>query len=79
MGVRRIGVFGSYVQGDARLGSDIDILVALTEPYSLLDVIGIKTYLEDLFKQEVDVSPEDSLKPGIRERVMGEVLYAEDV
>lgn len=80
MGVRRIGVFGSHVRGDASLGSDVDVLVAMAdELYSLLDLMGLKVYLEDLLGREVDITPEDGLRPGLRDEILGEVVYAEGV
>ncbi len=80
MGVERIGVFGSHVRSDARLDSDIDILVRLTDdPYSLFDLLGIKAYLDGVFGREVDIVPEDSLKPAIRPYILEEVVYAEGV
>jgi predicted nucleotidyltransferase len=80
MGVRRIGVFGSHVRGDASLSSGIDVLVAMVDqPYSLLDLMGVKVYLEDLLGREVDITPEDGLRPGLRDVILKEVVYAEDV
>jgi predicted nucleotidyltransferase len=80
MGVQRIGVFGSHVRGDASLSSDVDVLVAMAdEPYSLLDLMGVKVFLEDLLGREVDIAPKDGLRPGLRDAILGEVVYAEDV
>jgi predicted nucleotidyltransferase len=80
MGIEKIGLFGSYARGDADPASDIDILVVMAgERYSLLEVIGIKLYLEELLGHPVDVVPEDSLRPAIRPHVMNETIYAQGV
>lgn len=77
LGVEQIGVFGSYVRGEARLDSDLDILVKMkNEDYSLFDLLGIKAYLEELFPCEVDVVPLDSIKPAYRAEILNEVVYA---
>jgi predicted nucleotidyltransferase len=80
MGVEKIGLFGSYVRGEADPASDIDILVVMAdESYSLLEVIGIKLYLEELLGHPVDVVTDDSLRPEIRPHVMSEAIYAKGV
>ena len=64
--VRRHGyanprVFGSVARGEARPGSDIDILVA-RRGASLLDRAALSIELETLLGRPVDVVPEGSLK-----------------
>ena len=46
-GATRAGVFGSLARGDLSLESDIDILVALGENFSLLDVARINREIEE--------------------------------
>lgn len=78
MGVRRIGLFGSHVRGEARLNSDIDVLVEMTPDHaSLVDVLRVEVYLEKVFGRKVDVGTADSLRPGVKEQVLAEVIYAE--
>jgi uncharacterized protein len=77
MGVRRIGLFGSHVRGEARLDSDIDLLVEMDQVrYSLFDVLRIGVYLEDVFRRKVDVIPHDGIKPAARQNILQEVVYA---
>jgi uncharacterized protein len=78
MGVRRIGLFGSHVRGEARLDSDIDLLVEMEQPrYSLFDVLRIGVYFEDIFGRKVDVIPTDSIRPEAEPNIRDEVVYAE--
>jgi hypothetical protein len=80
LGVKRIGLFGSHARGDARLDSDIDLLVEMVDAnYSYFDLMGVQTYLEELFGREVDLAPEDALKPRLRPAITAEVIYAERV
>lgn len=71
-GVGNVRVFGSVARGQARQGSDLDLLVQLEKGYSLLDLIAIKQDLEDLLGCSVDVVIEAALSPYIRERVLQE-------
>lgn len=49
-------LFGSYLRGDAKKGSDIDLLVELDYSQKIgLEFIKMKIELEDLLKNEVDL------------------------
>ena len=74
-GVREIGVFGSYVRGEAKEDSDVDILVDFEEIPSLLKFIELEEYLEALLGLRVDLVMKSSLRPGIAKTVLREVVY----
>jgi predicted nucleotidyltransferase len=74
--VRRIGVFGSVARGEARIDSDVDVLVELTDEADLLDLVAIKRLLETSLRSSVDVVPTGGLKPDVREAILREVRYA---
>ena len=74
-GVKEIGVFGSYVRGEATEKSDVDILVDFHEVPSLLKFIELEEYLEDLLGIKVDLVMKSALKPKIGEHVRREVIY----
>ena len=69
-----IRVFGSVARGDDVDSSDIDLLVDLDEGAGLLDLIGLERELAELLGVKVDVVPDDSLKPQIRDRVLHEAV-----
>lgn len=71
-GAKRAGLFGSYVRGDAREDSDIDILVEIEEDISLLDFVGIKLEIEDVLGSGVDLVEYNTIKPLLRERILKE-------
>jgi hypothetical protein len=61
-GARSMHVFGSVARGEERAESDIDFLVELEPGRSLLDLIGLKQDLEQVFGRDVDVFTRASLK-----------------
>lgn len=68
------GVFGSYVRGEERQDSDLDVLVEFQEGANLLDLVGISNYLEDKLKIRVDVVPVDTLRREIKDQVLEEAV-----
>lgn len=76
LGVRSLGLFGSFRRGTAHAASDLDFLLDLQRP-SFSNYMAVKFYLEDLFGRSVDLVLAESLKPRLREHILSEVLYAE--
>jgi uncharacterized protein len=76
LGVRKIGLFGSYVRGEQTPDSDLDFVVLLREG-SLFDYLAVKFFLEDLFGLRVDLVEESAIKPRLRSHILREVMYAE--
>jgi len=72
--VRSLGVFGSYVRGEQRQGSDLDLLVSFEEAPGLLTFLTLENQLSDLLGVPVDLVMEDALKPRIGARVRREVV-----
>lgn len=68
--VTKAGVFGSFAKNSATEKSDIDILVELTDPASLLDFIGIRQELEEVLKKPVDLVEYRAIKPIIRDSIL---------
>jgi len=60
---RRIAVFGSVARGEARHGSDVDLLVDFEPGASLLDQVGLFQDLEELLGVGVDVVSRSGLTP----------------
>jgi predicted nucleotidyltransferase len=73
--VKGVGIFGSYLRGDQKETSDVDILVEFERPIGLIEFVRLKNYLSDLLGVNVDLVMEKALKPGIGQRILGEVLY----
>jgi predicted nucleotidyltransferase len=73
-GVREIGIFGSYVRGEQRKRSDVDILVEFDVVPGLLKFIELEDYLSDLLGVRVDLVRQASLREELRERILAEVV-----
>jgi len=72
--VRSLGIFGSYVRGEARKSSDLDLLVEIDDPkMGLLRFIALENYLSDLLGVKVDLVEKQALKPAIGRHVTEEV------
>ena len=73
-GARSIHLFGSAARGIERVDSDLDFLVELNPGRTLLDLVGLRTELSQLFDRPVDVVTKDSLKPGLRSEVLRDAI-----
>lgn len=75
--VKEIGIFGSWIRGEQKKDSDIDILIDF-EPeakISLLDFVGLENYMSDLLGAKVDLVEKLALKPRIGKHILREVVY----
>jgi len=70
-GATALYLFGSTARDEARGGSDVDLFVEYdgAKTFSLLDLAGIKNFLEDTLAVSVDVTTRDSLHPRLRDRI----------
>lgn len=73
-GARSIRLFGSAAHGLETAESDLDFLVELEPGRTLLDVVGLRAALAQLFDRPVDVVTSDSLKPGLRSEVLRDAI-----
>lgn len=74
-GVRRVGIFGSFVREQQKKRSDIDILVSFSGEIDLFDFIDLRDFLQSRLKRKVDLVMESALKPAIGKRILAEVEY----
>jgi uncharacterized protein len=76
-GVKRLGVFGSFIHGKQREESDIDVLVEFDKERKSYDnFIHLVFFLEDLLHRDVELVTQQSLSPYIRPQVVSEIEYA---
>jgi predicted nucleotidyltransferase len=73
--ILEIGIFGSYIRGQQKRKSDIDMLVRFDEPVSLLQWVSAENYLSDLLKIKVDMVPKEDVRPELKKRILKEVVY----
>ena len=75
-GVTIVGVFGSYVRGEQRRDSDVDILIELERPprISLIGLVELEHFLSDVLGMKVDLAIKKNLRKRIGERILSEVV-----
>jgi predicted nucleotidyltransferase len=71
LGATSLYLFGSTASDNARHESDLDLFIDYdpAKKFSLLDLVGIKLFLEDELGLVVDVTTRDSLHPMLREDI----------
>ncbi len=75
-GLIKIGLFGSYVRGEQREDSDIDLVVEIESDNKFRSFFGLKAYLEESFQKNIDLGIEESVKPTVRKYIQKEIEYA---
>ena len=77
LGVKNIGLFGSYVRDEQTKNSDIDLLIDFAPEHENFDnFIAVYDLLENIFKDEkVEVVTKNSLSPYIGPKILQEVNY----
>jgi len=71
-GVKKASLFGSVVRGETTMESDVDLLVEFKGRKSLLDLVRLKTRLEELLGRKVDVLTYKSINPRLKKRILNE-------
>lgn len=73
-GVKSLLLFGSVARDEATSASDVDLLVEFNRPVGYFGLFALQDYLEKLLGCPVDLGTLISLKPYIKERLMGELI-----
>jgi predicted nucleotidyltransferase len=78
LGVAHAAVFGSVARGEARSGSDIDVLVELDEahPIGVFEYARLKLSIGQLFDGTGDVVNRRTLKPLLRSNILHDAIDA---
>jgi uncharacterized protein len=74
-GVKSLLLFGSVARDEATSSSDVDFLVEFNRPVGYFGLFALQDYLEKLLGCSVDIGTPESLKPYIKERIMGEIIH----
>jgi predicted nucleotidyltransferase len=69
-----IRVFGSVANGTDTDESDVDLLFATSTPISLMSLSRLERRLAALIGAHVDLIPEETLRPDLRDRVLTEAI-----
>ena len=76
LGVRRIGLFGSFQRDDPDPESDVDLLVEFAPGEKSFDnFMAVSFLLEDELGRSVDVVTREALSPHLGPHILDEVEY----
>ncbi len=77
--ILKIGLFGSYAREEAKLGSDIDIVISFDKDAKNLYHIKseIRDIMESKFQKKVDIANFESIRSEYREEILKEIIYVE--
>ena len=76
LGVKKIGIFGSFVRDEATLHSDVDVLVEFDPNRKTFDnFMELSFFLEDMFQRHVEVVTTIGLSPHVGPRILKSVEY----
>ena len=73
-GVSEIGLFGSFVRGEATPDSDIDILVEFDHSIGFFEYLDLEERLGEWLGGKVDLVTRAALKPHIGRRILEEAV-----
>ena len=75
-GVKQLGLFGSFVTGNVKETSDLDIFVVFNpEQKTFRNFMELSFFLEDLFERKIDLVTPESLSPHFGSKILREVEY----
>jgi hypothetical protein len=75
-GIKRLGIFGSFVRNEQRYGSDVDLLAEFEQESKTFDnFIHACFFLEELLERPVELVTTESLSPYIKPYIMKEIEY----
>jgi predicted nucleotidyltransferase len=76
-GVTRLRMFGSVARAEAGPESDVDLIADIDRGarFSLLDLVGLQDFLQDLLGREVDVGTTvEKMRPRMRQRFEADAI-----
>jgi len=73
--INRLGIFGSYVRGEQKKESDLDVLIDYEEVPSLITLIELENHLSNVLGLNVDLVTRKGIKPQLRSNILEEVVY----
>lgn len=73
--VKKIGIFGSFVRGEQKKGSDLDILVEFETPIGFFEFIRLENLLSRILGEKVDLVSKKAIKPAVKKEIFKQVQY----
>lgn len=72
--VNDLWAFGSFMRGEQKTGSDIDILVDFAKGADLFDLVGLGLFLEEKLGQKVDIVSKRALRGELKDKILREIV-----
>lgn len=69
-GVTRSSLFGSYVRGEQKENSDIDMLIEVPRGTTLFDIVELQLQLERELQKKVDLITYRSIHPLLKQNIL---------
>ena len=73
-GIHSASIVGSMAYGDFTDESDLDLIVEIDKPMSLLTFASLKIKLEELLHQKVDLLERSAIKPRLRQSILSKEI-----
>jgi predicted nucleotidyltransferase len=74
--IQAMGIFGPVARDEFHEGSDVDVVLRISEP-DLFLLVGIKNDLEERFHRQVDlVTYRENMNTFLKQRIDAEAVYA---
>jgi len=75
--ISEIGIFGSFVRGEQKKRSDVDILVEFDDRNipGPLNLSEMERYLQRLLRKKVDLVIKSGIRPELKKGILREVVY----
>jgi hypothetical protein len=73
-GVKEAAIFGSVARGEAKKGSDLDLLITMPSGMGYLKYGGMKIELEEELGVKVDLTEKNHIKPILKPYVMQDLV-----
>jgi len=71
--IKKAGIFGSYIKGEQKKNSDIDIVIEPAKGMGL-EFIGVKLELEDKLGRKIDLVTYKGIHPFLKKRILNEEI-----
>jgi uncharacterized protein len=76
LGIKKIGLFGSFVRGDQSSNSDIDLLVEFEPGRKSFDTfMDLSFFLKEVLQHRIELITVESLSPYLGPHILKEVQY----
>ncbi len=68
--IKKAGLFGSYVRGDQKENSDIDVLIEYPKKMGGFEFVGVALDLEKALKKKVDLLTYGGISPHLKKYIL---------